>query len=70
MDVSMKDAYDLGYEILNMWRERSIAHQNSGMMSKTKIEVPCYIISEHGIDPVKGIYFDKDFGLMIDGRLK
>lgn len=65
----MKDAYDLGHEILEVWREISIAQQGSGIMAKTKVEVPCYIISEHGIDPVKGIYFDKDFGLMIDGRL-
>jgi hypothetical protein len=66
----MKDAHELAHEILKVWREYVMSHQDSGVIAKTDVEVPCYIISEHGIDPVNGIYFDKEFGLMIDGRLK
>ena len=66
----VKDAYDLGYDVLNMWRVHSMKHTDAGVAKKELLKVPCYVITEHGIDPVKGIYYDPTFGLMIDGRLK
>lgn len=64
------DAFDVAEEIEKLWAEMARGRMNAAVLGKNIGKIPVFTITEYGIDPVRDVYLDPHFGIMIDGRLK
>ncbi len=63
------DAYDVAANVQKRWAEIAQSRNNSAMLTKDQSLVPCFVITEYGVDIVRDVYIDPNFGVMIDARL-
>ncbi len=64
------DANEVSKKVQESWAKLARAKFNAGSLSKDNSIIPCFVITEYGIDIVRDVYIDSNFGVMIDGRLK